>query len=1613
MRLRRLWIFLAALLALGALPTSAQTITTVTGQVVDPNGIPYAGARLVVMLNNPGPGSPTLTPCSSSPCPVPLPGPITLDDQGNIPGGGIQLYANASILPAGTTYSFQVNQNPGVLIPWGTGAQLFTLPNVTIAGSSQNLTTNFAAVPPPVLTLIGSASGGGGKPAADDGLYYVATEGSDTNDCRSWSTACLTVEGAETKLAAGTAGNPTPGGSILVGSGTFSGAATFTVATKLYCNGHGLPTLLTIPAATNTSVVIISGTASNSRITECAIDGNMGAQTAGSGVEVDGDASNVEIDHDTITDSFTAGISVPAGSSTLSIHDNAIAGNGQGNATSAQIVYVEPAHQDDVSIAVRNNSLDGSTPNNGCIRFFATSAAATPITQILQPQIEENTCLTGVSAAYNIAGFTLIADVTAGASEEIAQTQVTGNIINANSGSVPSSPPAIAQSQLNSLISSWSFTANHAVSVGDEMFMWIVIANSGTAAVNTDSLGNTWTRVTNGTIGGGSTDNVELWESAVTHAGTPTFTGNVGAANDGDALFFDVTGLGAEDVRDAVQAGTAASFTSGPITTTAANDWVLSCAGNDGTATLASSAAGFAKIGTSAPDLACYWANVTGTGSQSVAWTVTPSGNFATAMESFAPASGGGTPLTYGIYTSGPLQNANIANNQVSLAVADCMAILNGSTPLTTGFAYQITGNNCDTGGPLELAGNGILTATVTGNSFTDPSGAEAIFVHALGGGVLEQVNVNGNTIEATNGTAAGTTGIDFALEVNNSAIIGNHIYGEDAGTAAAISLTSSSNNLVDSNVLVDYQGTGAGAIGVDITNSASTANCVGINLFSSITTPISDSGTSTGCPNSSGGGGGGLATFSSKNLASPVSIPANTLTPIDTLTITMPPSGGPFRAIVSETYFNDGGVDAQCSVSDGTNNWNLWEQATVNNITNCIGSQWSPGTYANGAVITFTVNEFNTGAATVETVGNLNGSVPSSIQVAVFGTSSGGGGGAGPVTTVFGRTGNVSAVSGDYSVGQVTGAAPLASPALTGTPTAPTPASTSNNTTVPTTAFVQGLLSAAGPAPNQSVFYLSPNCGAQANCFPVNANTHFVCDASFTNTSQTVTVPGGNFTSADVGKIVFGTSPGGGPGNCGGGLESGVSQTLVVPQGTITTINSATSIQVSVAATANCNGGSVACILVWGPDDSSNLTAWANAVTAACGTGVMPAGIMLTQNAIGVSNPNSCGSTVFSNRVGATFAGVSPGATMIIPTPNFSFTGCTGTVASCFFSPGPGTYLFNFIIWGAAQSLTGAAHSNQLINLAGNSFAQNVVVSDYGSGSTNLIGIEVTGSGYTWLYFVQDDGAGNTACAINAQNIYFNGVVCDDVQNFALTILGSGDTLFSWGGLYGNVAGATSIISVPANATFNSNSDSFYGPSVASQIVLSVTGTANLNNALMFQGTSPTSSVGAKVLSGGKLKLGQSLLQNAAVGLQVAAGGSYFDDCGNSISGTAAFSVAGNVFGSCSITGTNVAAGNLVLSANFGSGAAVSAPLGANSPISFTITNGASGTGAAPTVTYTFPKPYAAAPLFCTATQVGGTNATGTFSAGTPSATSVVFTYSLTPTASDTELVQVVCYTQ
>jgi len=87
---------------------------------------------------------------------------------------------------------------------------------------------------------------------------------------------------------------------------------------------------------------------------------------------------------------------------------------------------------------------------------------------------------------------------------------------------------------------------------------------------------------------------------------------------------------------------------------------------------------------------------------------------------------------------------------------------------------------------------------------------------------------------------------------------------------------------------------------------------------------------------------------------------------------------------------------------------------------------------------------------------------------------------GSAAVTSVFGRNGVVAAASGDYSVAQISGAAPLASPTFTGTPAAPTPAASDNSTKLATTAYVQ--------SQTCPIWFTTPNAASTVN-FTVTAN--------------------------------------------------------------------------------------------------------------------------------------------------------------------------------------------------------------------------------------------------------------------------------------------------------------------------------------------------------------------------------------------------------------------------------------------------------------------------------------------------------------------------------------------
>ncbi len=151
------------------------------------------------------------------------------------------------------------------------------------------------------------------------------------------------------------------------------------------------------------------------------------------------------------------------------------------------------------------------------------------------------------------------------------------------------------------------------------------------------------------------------------------------------------------------------------------------------------------------------------------------------------------------------------------------------------------------------------------------------------------------------------------------------------------------------------------------------------------------------------------------------------------------------------------------------------------------------------------------------------------------------------PVTSVFGRTGAVVAASGDYTVAQVTGAAPLASPAFTGTPTAPTAPTATNSTQIATTAYVKaqgytsntgtvtsvnvsggttGLTTSGGPVTGSGVITLGGTLavanGGTGSTSAAGARTSLGLGTMAVQNANNVSITGGTIDNIDIDGGVF-----------------------------------------------------------------------------------------------------------------------------------------------------------------------------------------------------------------------------------------------------------------------------------------------------------------------------------------------------------------------------------------------------------------------------------------------------------------------------------------------------------
>lgn len=416
--------------------------------------------------------------------------------------------------------------------------------------------------------------------------------------------------------------------------------------------------------------------------------------------------------------------------------------------------------------------------------------------------------------------------------------------------------------------------------------------------------------------------------------------------------------------------------------------------------------------------------------------------------------------------------------------------------------------------------------------------------------------------------------------------------------------------------------------------------------------------------------------------------------------------------------------------------------------------------------------------------------------------------------------------------------------------------------------------------------------------------------NAKFTTTTS-VTCLTANFTSADVGKAIFGTC-------CGlqGGLNHPAS-VLVLPQGTITVVNSATNVTVSGAGNSTiCAAGATNCLLLWGTDDTA---AWDAAWIAATGTAgrcsplvfagfsFLKAGRFLSTTCnIGITGPSSQGAGIF---------GYGYKGSMFIILPNSVGTDCTGTgggvTTNVCFGPGKGFQLVNLGMWGGENGNSNVLNGKILWDMGIDAYMTNVLLAGFASGSAGgCTGVQVESSGQTFITLVVDGFcSGATPNASNPQVHVVGGNYTNFVQSFSgntggmALVIDAGAIVGSSQGFYGGLASTGPVLQ--QNGTFYSSRDIFSstggaggganivtGPNSRTYLDLDIlVNTAQATNSALFF-NSATSKVWARNTS----------FQGGAANLDINVGvmGTFFDQGGNTfVTGVA----AGTILPTCAMT--------------------------------------------------------------------------------------------------------------
>ena len=408
------------------------------------------------------------------------------------------------------------------------------------------------------------------------------------------------------------------------------------------------------------------------------------------------------------------------------------------------------------------------------------------------------------------------------------------------------------------------------------------------------------------------------------------------------------------------------------------------------------------------------------------------------------------------IAPAGNLTGTTLASNVVTSSLTSVGTL--GNLTVTNPISGSITGNaatvttNANLTGDVTSVGNATTLATVNTNvgSFGAASTVPSFTVN--GKGLITAAA--GNPVIAPANTLSGTT-INSSVINSSLTSVGTIISGQWQGTTVATS----------------YGGTGATSLGGNLTNSSSVLN----------TTQPADRTVAGSSDTITSADAGRIVNYTGSS-ATAVSIAAAstsgltqgfgfTINNSGTGTVTVTPTTSTINGNASFNITANTG----CYIRSNSTNY-LVDLSTCSAIppaSTVVTSSVLTGFSANPGTILATdsiLTAFNKIAGTV----------------------------AAGVTSVFGRTGIVTAQSGDYSVAQVTGAAPLASPTFTGTVTI-------------------SPLSTAGIVTNNS-------SGALAST-PVGSTLSLTSTLNVTQPIRSVYITSDSITTADSGALIVYTN--------------------------------------------------------------------------------------------------------------------------------------------------------------------------------------------------------------------------------------------------------------------------------------------------------------------------------------------------------------------------------------------------------------------------------------------------------------------------------------------------------